>query len=302
MKIPNTQRGFSLVELSIVILIMGLLLGGLMMPLSAQRENARLRDGKEQLQTIRDAIEGFVLINGYLPCPATPASNGYSSTATGGCGEQHGFVPATTLDLNGRRNADNLLLDPWGSPLRYSVSNSDSDGDGDWDFVTPGEMQDVSMPALQPDLVVCSTSSGASTTACASDNLTLAAGTPMVIYSLGRDWRSFSSADELENVGTTAGTGGSNGNGGGNGNGNGGGNGNGNNGNGNGNGGGNGNGNNGNGNGNGGSSGATYPVASDNVFVFRQLSESPGAEFDDLLLWMPPNILYGRLVDAGHLP
>ena len=298
MMIPHTQRGFSLVELSIVILIMGLLLGGLMMPLSAQRENARIRDGKEQLQTVRDAIEGFVLINGYLPCPATPASNGFSATAAGGCGEQHGFVPATTLDLNGRRNADNLLLDPWGSPVRYSVSTSDSDGDGDWDFVTPGEMQDVSMPALQPDLVVCSTSSGASTTACGSDNLTLAAGAPLVIYSLGKDWRSFSSADELENVGTTAGTGGGNGNG------NGGGNGNGNNGNGNGNGGGNGNGNgnNGNGNGNGGSSGGSYPVASDNVFVFRQLSEAPGAEFDDLLVWMPPNILYGRLVDAGHLP
>ena len=47
-----TQRGFSLVELSIVILIMGLLLGGLMMPLSVQRENARLRDGAEQLETI----------------------------------------------------------------------------------------------------------------------------------------------------------------------------------------------------------------------------------------------------------
>ena len=311
----QSQRGFSLVELSIVILIMGLLLGGLMMPLSAQRENARLKDGKEQLLTIRDAIEGFVLINGYLPCPATPASNGYSSTAAGGCGEQHGFVPATTLDLNGRRNADNLLLDPWGSPVRYSVSTSDADGDGDWDFVTPGEMQDVSMPALQPDLVVCSTSSGASTTACGNDNQTLADGTPMVLYSLGKDWRSFSSADEMENVGTTAGTGGNNGGGNGNngnGNGNGGGNGNGNNGNGNGNGGsnggGNGNGNNGNGNGNGGSnaggggSGGTYSVASDNVFVMRQLSEAPGNEFDDLVIWMPPNILYGRLVEAGHLP
>jgi len=43
MNYQETQGGFSLVELSIVILIMGLLLGGLMMPLSVQRENARLR-------------------------------------------------------------------------------------------------------------------------------------------------------------------------------------------------------------------------------------------------------------------
>ena len=51
----HLQEGFSLVELSIVILIMGLLLAGLMMPLSAQRENARIRDGKEQLETVMSA-------------------------------------------------------------------------------------------------------------------------------------------------------------------------------------------------------------------------------------------------------
>ena len=44
MKNQRLERGFSLVELSIVILIMGILLAGLMMPLSAQRENARIRE------------------------------------------------------------------------------------------------------------------------------------------------------------------------------------------------------------------------------------------------------------------
>lgn len=253
----QSQRGFSLIEMSIVILIMGLLLAGLMMPLSAQRENGRYRDGLEQLHSIESAIEGFALLNGFLPCPATPASSGLADPSGSACTVQHGFVPATTLDLNGRRNDDNLLLDPWGSPLRYSVSASDANGNGSWDFVTPGEISAVSMPLLAPELSICRTASGSSATACASSNVTLTAGAPLVVYSLGKDWSAFSSADEVENVGANLG---------------------------------------------GGPSATIYRIASDVVFVSRSRSDLPGGEFDDQLLWMAPNRLYGRLVEAGHLP
>jgi prepilin-type N-terminal cleavage/methylation domain-containing protein len=253
----NKQSGFSLVELSVVILIMGLLLGGLVAPLSMQRENARLSDARNQLQAVRDAIEGFALVNGYLPCPATPASDGGAAIAAGGCVRQHGFVPATTLDLNGQRNADTLLLDPWGSPLRYSVTASDANTDGTWDFVTSGEMRTVTLPLLQPDIVVCSTATGSSATACASAGETLAGGATAMIFSLGKDWATFGSPDQVENVGANLG---------------------------------------------GGPSGTNYPVASDVVFVDRGRSDLTGSEFDDLLLWIPPAELYGRLVDTGHLP
>lgn len=197
------QSGFTLIELAIVILIMGLILGGLAMPLATQRENARLQEAVDQLDGVAKAIEGFSLVNGFLPCPATPSSSGTAAVSAGSCAAQHGFVPATTLDLPGSRNDDNLLLDPWGSPLRYSVSASDSDGDGQWDFVTPGEMRDVSMPNLNPDLTVCSTSAGASATGCGSANATLSDQSPAIVLSLGKDWNSFSSADQLANVGAT---------------------------------------------------------------------------------------------------
>jgi prepilin-type N-terminal cleavage/methylation domain-containing protein len=203
----NLQRGFSLVELSIVLLIMGLVLGGLAMPLAVQRENSRIKDSQTQLASAAEAIEGFAIVNGFLPCPAVPASDGYASPSGGGCTAQHGFVPATTLNLTGVRNADNLLLDPWGSPIGYSISNSDADSDGNWDFTSPGEMQAVTMPLLLPDLVVCSTASGASAAACGSANVTLSDQSPLVLYSLGRDWPSFGSADQLENVGATIGGG-----------------------------------------------------------------------------------------------
>ena len=78
-----------------------------------------------------------------------------------------------------------------------------------------------------------------------------------MIYSLGKDWSSFSSADQLENVGSTIG---------------------------------------------GGASGSSYRVAADAVFVSRGTSRLAGAEFDDLIVWLSPNALFGRLVDAGHLP
>ncbi len=253
----SNQRGFSLVELSIVILVMGLLLGGLMVPLSVQRENAKYREAMNQLGSIRSTIEGFALANGYLPCPATPASNGYAAPSGDACVVQHGFVPATTLDLGGRRNTDNLLLDPWGSPIHYSVSASDADADSRWDFVVPGEMRDVSMSALSPDLVVCSSATGSSATSCASPNVTLTEGAPMIIYSLGKDWAAFSSVDQVENVGATLG---------------------------------------------GGVSGMNYRVAADAVFIQHGKSELGGSEFDDILTWVAPNRLYGRLADGGFLP
>lgn len=201
------SAGFSLVELSIVILIMGLLLGGLVMPLSVQRENARLDAAFEQAADVEAALYGFALANGFLPCPATPASAGAAAAAGGGCVSSHGFVPASTLGIVGARNADNLLLDPWASPLRYSVSSADVDVDGQWDFVAPGEMRDVSIPLLVPDLVVCATAAGSTPTACADPATTLAGSAPFVVYSLGKDWPTSAGSDQQENIGANLGGG-----------------------------------------------------------------------------------------------
>ncbi len=201
------QRGFTLVELAIVILIMGLILGGLAMPLAVQRENARLEAAEAQADRIRDALMGFALVNGFLPCPATPSSNGLAAVAGGGCVRQHGFVPASTLGLNGTRNDDNLLLDPWASAFRYSVSASDVDGDGNWDFTAGGEMGDVTMASLAPELTVCTTAAGSTPTACADPASTLSATAPIIVYSLGKDWATSNGADQQENVGATVGGG-----------------------------------------------------------------------------------------------
>lgn len=201
------QQGFSLVELAIVVLVMGLLLGGLAMPLSVQLENKKVTESRDLLSMAEQALQGFAQVYGHLPCPATPASNGLASVAGGACTVQHGFLPASTLGIDGLRNDDNLLLDSWSSPIRYSVSNNDFDADGNWDFTSPGEMSDVTIPNLAPDLNVCSTAAGSSPSACADAQSTLTGQAPLVIYSMGKDWANSSSTDQLENVGATLGGG-----------------------------------------------------------------------------------------------
>ncbi len=201
------ERGFSLLELAIVLLVMGLLLGGLVMPLGARIDQQRFDGTAQQLEEIRAALTGWALAHDALPCPATPGSSGAAAPTAGGCSRQHGFVPAVTLGLTGARNEDQLLLDAWGNPVRYSVSRADADGDGSWDFVVPGEMRNVTVATLAPDLVVCSTAAGSSSSACAGAATTVVATAPAVLLSMGKDWANFASVDQQENVGAALGGG-----------------------------------------------------------------------------------------------
>lgn len=200
-------RGFTLIEMAIVLLIVGLLLGGLLMPLAAQRDRARFAETASALDEIREALLGYAIANDAFPCPATPSSSGLAAVAGGGCVRQHGFIPAGSLGLAGRRNEDQLLLDAWGSPYRYSVTNVDADGDSNWDFTAPGDMSDVQIANLAPDLNVCRTAAGSSASACADADATLTATAPVVVFSMGDDWASSGGADQNENVGVSVGGG-----------------------------------------------------------------------------------------------
>src|SRR5688572_3297209 len=117
------ERGFSLIEMAMVLVILGTLLGGVLVAVSQTTENGRRTTARNQLREIEAALYGFAQVNGRLPCPALHNSNGYESPLGGGnCANSHGFVPVTTLNLNGAINSDGLLLDPWQNPVRYSVA------------------------------------------------------------------------------------------------------------------------------------------------------------------------------------
>ena len=182
------QSGFSLIEMAIVMVIVGALLGGLLVSLSSTQEINDREDTTGQVEEIMDALFGFAQANGRLPCPATATSNGVESPVGGGnCTQEFGFVPSATLGLSGTTNADLLLVDPWLSPFRYNVTAANGNA-----FTTPAGMQTAGLAALAPDLRVCTDA------ACGT---VLASALPVVVLSLGPDWEDFSSADEVENSG-----------------------------------------------------------------------------------------------------
>jgi len=180
------QQGFSLVEMAVVMVILGMILGGILMPLSTQRDVNNRKSTERQLQEIHDALIGFAVVNGRLPCPATPASSGLSApnTATTNCSQEHGFVPGRTLGLSGSYNSVNLLTDAWANPVRYSLTSINS-----WVYAN-----NITVTTAAGNYRVCRQSG------CAASSI-LAENVVAVIYSLGKDGaQGTGSPDQLENT------------------------------------------------------------------------------------------------------
>ncbi len=112
----SEAQGFTLVEMTVVLVIVGLLLGGLLVPISAQIDLRNYSDERKSMEDINAALLGFAMSNGYLPCPAVSAFNGAEdrtgTTCTGG--KRIGYLPWATLGLH--------KLDNWGHLYRYSVT------------------------------------------------------------------------------------------------------------------------------------------------------------------------------------
>ncbi|MFH0710569.1 MAG: prepilin-type N-terminal cleavage/methylation domain-containing protein [Pseudomonadota bacterium] len=83
------KKGFTLVELSIVMVIIGLLIGGSMQGLRMMRDRAKVLETKQQLDALKEAIYGYAL-----------------NTNT---------LPATLADLNSTA----LERDSWGNTILY---------------------------------------------------------------------------------------------------------------------------------------------------------------------------------------
>jgi prepilin-type N-terminal cleavage/methylation domain-containing protein len=123
--LASPERGFTLVELAMVLVIFSLLVGGMLMGLGAQRQIVEANESQKQLTEIRDALIGFAVTNGRLPCPADPtvatgsAGAGIERAATaggctGGAAAVAGALPWATLGVQ--------ELDVWGRRLSYRVT------------------------------------------------------------------------------------------------------------------------------------------------------------------------------------
>ncbi|MBJ7313600.1 type II secretion system protein [Rugamonas sp. CCM 8940] len=230
------QSGFTLVEIAIVLVIVGLIIGGLVTPLAAQLEQRKVSETQRALDEAKEALYGFALRNGYLPCPAVSASNGLEDRSGANCSDDKrlGYLPWATLGL--------AKLDAWNHLYRYSVSPAFSSSSP---VFTLRSARDITVAtrdgsgALAPatgvnDTVAVLLSHGRNGYGATSEQNTVLAD------------RSANNPDEKTNLG---------------------------------------------------GDGRQYIARSSNDNL-----NAPGGEFDDIVVWISPNILYNRMVAAQRLP
>jgi prepilin-type N-terminal cleavage/methylation domain-containing protein len=134
MRQAETTRsgGFSLVEMAMVLAIVALLLAGLIPTLSSQMEQQRRSETRKQLEEIQQAMMGYAIINGVLPCPATQADpvNANYGMADATCSANaaaEGYLPWKTLgvaETDGWGSKRNSAGDPWTGYWRYRVDRN----------------------------------------------------------------------------------------------------------------------------------------------------------------------------------
>ncbi|MPQ57525.1 type II secretion system protein [Duganella sp. FT27W] len=228
------QAGFTIVEIAIVLLVVGLMIGGLVAPLSSQLEQRRVSNTERVMEDAREALFGFALRNNYLPCPAISAIDGREDRAGSICNKRYGYLPWATLGVQ--------RLDGWGRVLAYSVTPSFANSVS---FFTLNSPRDITVATRGMDGQIIP----------ASD----ANDIPAVILSFGRNGYGATSDQNTQlldvgqgNIDEKTNLGGE------------------------------------------GVAFVTRPASTD--------PRAPGGEYDDLVLWMSPNVLINRMVAAQKLP
>jgi len=197
---PASDEGFTLLELAVVLLITGLLLGGLLVPLSTQLEQGQRARTQAQLDEIREVLYGFVVKNHRLPCPdcgndapgncadvyaTSPAHLGDGAEdiiAGDNCAHESGNLPWATLGVAG--------ADAWGRHFTYRVSNHFADAVAGGAGCTPD--------TLNVSFGLC-TDGDIDVIAAAGTSDYVAQFVPALVLSHGGNGMVTSSAHELEN-------------------------------------------------------------------------------------------------------
>lgn len=231
----SRQSGFSLVELAMVLLIVGLLLGGLVPTLSSQIDQQRVNETRKQLDEIKQALTGFAVANGNFPCPAKSASDGAEdrNAVSGACNQRQGFIPWSALGI--------AKLDAWGRIIRYSATPAYTNSATKFKL---GDTRDITIRTRNAaDALV---------------NLSNSNDIPVVILSHGKNGygATLDIGTALGNASTTNVD-----------------------------------------------EQTNFNIAGISFVSKDQRASTTGSgEFDDLVIWISPNILFNRMVAAGKLP
>jgi len=233
--------GFTLVELTIVLVIVALLIGGMLLPLSAQRDLQSTRETQKQLSEIKEALIGFAITNGRFPRPASSATDGteQSGSCAGDDKKCTGFIPWQVLGIQS--------FDSWNKLIRYSVSPSFSEGVFTLDTVATKKIETRDNSGNLTFFFGQTSNCDAKASLCA----------PVVIFSQGRQ-RYGTTADGVVLNGTAT------------------------------------------------SLDEKNNDSGDGIlFISRTPTDNTtatGGEFDDIVSWISPVVLFNRMVAAGKLP
>lgn len=115
--VSNHFSGFTLIEMAIVLVIIGLLVSAFLSPISTQRDIRNRASTQKQLLEIKAALFGYAVVNGHLPCPDTKSlPDGEESRSGNTCSSDSGVLPWNSLGLS--------RTDAWDHYFTYRVDST----------------------------------------------------------------------------------------------------------------------------------------------------------------------------------
>jgi len=114
----NRQRGFTLVELLLVLGILALIMGMVLPGIIGQGEKAKVKATSSQISRISMSVETYYLDTGFTPTALDELVN----------------EPSGVDGWNGPYIKNSLLKDPWGQPYHYKAPGEH----GEFDIVSYG--------------------------------------------------------------------------------------------------------------------------------------------------------------------
>ena len=109
--IKQNQKGFTLIEIMVVVIILGLLAGLVLPKILGREEEARTSSAKVQIRAFESALDGFKLDNGFYP----GTEQGLEALIKK---PESGRVPSKWKE-GGYLKPARIPKDPWGKDFAY---------------------------------------------------------------------------------------------------------------------------------------------------------------------------------------
>lgn len=116
------KSGFTLIEIAMVLLIVGLFFGVGVSTLGGYLDNAKQNHTMNNLKSIKQAMLDYVLVNYHMPCPSATFDGTEDREVDGACRVATGYVPYRDL---GR--SKEVASDDYGNVFLYGINSAATD-------------------------------------------------------------------------------------------------------------------------------------------------------------------------------